>query len=75
MNVINMEFTMIEGAERARRAVAGRSFSGKIVTAVPYPEELFSKKVILYLKLLFIINIFNEFKILLGLCYSIRAFG
>jgi splicing factor U2AF subunit len=42
---IFVHFTDSEGAEKARRAVAGRKFNGKIVEAVFYPEELFLRKI------------------------------
>lgn len=41
-------FSTAEGADKCRKAVAGRIFNGKTVLACFYPEELYLKKVELY---------------------------
>ena len=43
---IFLQYCSIQGAEAAQKAVAGRSFNGKIVKTCFYPEELYSKKVL-----------------------------
>ena len=42
---IFLQYSSIQGAEAAQKAVAGRSFNGKIVKTCFYPEDLYSKKV------------------------------
>ena len=41
---IFVSFDTCESSERAKKAVAGRSFNGKTVLACFYPEDLYNKK-------------------------------
>jgi RNA recognition motif-containing protein len=45
VGLIFVSFTSPEGASRARNAVNGRTFNGRKVVAVFYPEKLFENKV------------------------------
>jgi hypothetical protein len=45
VGMVFVHFTAMEGAIKAKAAVAGRSFNGKIVKAVFFPEALFTSKV------------------------------
>jgi splicing factor U2AF subunit len=42
---IFLQYASVQGAEAAQKAVAGRSFNGKIVKTCFYPEDLYTKKV------------------------------
>ena len=47
---IFLQYSTEDGAKAAQKAVAGRSFNGKIVKACFYPEDLYSKKVNIFIK-------------------------
>ena len=45
VGMVFVHFTHAEGAEKARQAVAGRSFNGNTVRASFYPESLFLSQI------------------------------